>query len=154
MKLHHIGFVVSSIQESAESFTIPLAAAWDGNAVFDPIQRVRVAFFRGLNREDPQIELIEPGAPDSPVSNFLKRGGGLHHLCYEVDDLDSYLQQCPAIGTTVIRRPAPAAAFDGRRIAWGITRKRLLLEFLEARGSGSSVNPEVQVNYPCPKTVL
>lgn len=154
MKLHHIGFVVASIQESSESFTTSLAAEWDGNAIFDPIQRVRVAFFHGLNREDPQIELIEPGAPDSPVSNFLKRGGGLHHLCYEVDDLDSYLKQCPSIGTTVIRQPAPAVAFAGRRIAWGITRQRLLLEFLEARKSGCSVNAEVQVNYPCPKTVL
>ena len=77
-KLHHIGFVVSSIQQSAESFALSLGATWDRNVVFDPIQKVSVIFFQGRNPEDPMIELVEPGGAESPVSRFLKRGGGLH----------------------------------------------------------------------------
>ena len=130
-KLHHVGFVVSSIQESAESFARSLGATWDGNIVFDPIQKVRVSFFQGRNSVDPLIELVEPGGPESPVSRFLERGGGLHHLCYEVKNLESHLAFCKSVGTIIIRPPVPAVAFGGRRIAWAVTKKRLLVEFLE-----------------------
>lgn len=134
LKLHHIGFVVSSIRECAESFALSLGATWDGNIVVDPVQKVHVTFFQGHNPTDPLIELVEPGAPESPVSQFLQRGGGLHHLCYEVRDLDSHLRFCQSAGTRIIRPPVPAVAFGGRRIAWGITKKRLLMEFLECYG--------------------
>ncbi|MGB9433274.1 MAG: VOC family protein [Candidatus Acidiferrum sp.] len=131
-KLHHIGFVVSSIQESAQPFAQSLGASWDGKIIFDPVQRVRVSFFKGRNITDPLIELVEPGEAESPVAGFLERGGGLHHLCYEVQDLDAHLAFCKSAGTIIIRQPVPAVAFDGRRIAWGISKKKLLLEFLEA----------------------
>jgi len=131
IKLHHVGFVVSSIQESAEPLALALGAKWDGNIVFDPIQKVHVTFFQGHNSADPLIELVEPGGPESPVSKFLKEKGGLHHLCYEVKDLDSHLRFCESVRTTIICPPVPAVAFGGRRIAWGVTRKRLLVEFLE-----------------------
>jgi methylmalonyl-CoA/ethylmalonyl-CoA epimerase len=131
LNLHHIGFVVLSIQESAESFALSLGATWNGNVVFDPIQKVRVTFFQGRNATDPLIELVEPGEPESPVSRFLERGGGLHHLCYEVKDLESHLAFCKSVGTIIIRPPVPAVAFDGRRIAWAMTKRRLLMEFLE-----------------------
>jgi len=77
------------------------------------------------------VELVEPGGPESPVSRFVERGGGLHHLCYEVKDLDSHLRFCRSVGTMIIRPPVHAMAFGGRRIAWGVTRKRLLMELLE-----------------------
>jgi methylmalonyl-CoA/ethylmalonyl-CoA epimerase len=130
-KLHHFGFVVSSIEESAETFARSLAASWDQNIIFDPIQKVRVAFFRGSNTADPLIELVEPGEPESPVSRFLERGGGLHHLCYEVGDLQSHLVFCKSVGNIVIRSPVAAVAFGGRRIAWAVTKNKLLIEFLE-----------------------
>lgn len=131
LKLHHIGFVVLSIQESAESFACSLGTTWDGNIAFDPVQKVHVTFFQGHNPTDPLIELVEPVGPGSPVSRFLERGGGLHHLCYEVEDLESHLAFCKSVGTIIIRPPVPAVAFGGRQIAWGVTKKRLLMEFLE-----------------------
>jgi methylmalonyl-CoA/ethylmalonyl-CoA epimerase len=131
LRLHHLGFVVSSIGKSAESFARSLAATWDRNIIFDPIQKVKVAFFRGSSAADPLIELVEPGEPESPVSRFLERGGGLHHLCYEVGDLESHLTFCKSAGNVIIRPPVPAVAFEGRRIAWVVTKNRLLMEFLE-----------------------
>jgi len=133
VKLHHVGFVVSSIEDCAGSFAASVGAKWDGNIFTDPIQRVRVTFFQAPNPGEPSIELVEPGGAASPVSTFLEeRGGGLHHLCYEVSDLDAHLEFCQSTGTIVICKPVPAVAFAGRRIAWGITRKRLLVEFLES----------------------
>jgi methylmalonyl-CoA/ethylmalonyl-CoA epimerase len=132
LRLHHIGFVLESIQEIAESFARSLGATWDGNIIFDPLQQVRVTFLQGTHVSDSLIELVEPGGPESPVSRFLERRGGLHHLCYEVEDLESHLAFCKSVGTITIRPPVPAVAFGGRRIAWALTRKRLLVEFLES----------------------
>ncbi|HEX4005001.1 MAG TPA: VOC family protein [Acidobacteriaceae bacterium] len=133
VRLHHIGFVLASIREGAESFADSLAASWDGKIIFDPIQKVRVTFLQGAHAADALIELIEPGDPASPVSRFLERGGGLHHLCYEVADLDAHLAWCKSEGTIILRSPVPAVAFGGRRIAWVMTRKKLLVEFLESQ---------------------
>jgi methylmalonyl-CoA/ethylmalonyl-CoA epimerase len=131
-RLHHIGYIVASIEESGESFARSLGATWDHNIIFDPIQKVRVTFLEGASAADSLIELVEPGDPESPVSRFLNRGGGLHHLCYEVPDMERHLAFCKSVGTLVIRKPAPAVAFGGRCIAWGLTKQKLLVEFLEA----------------------
>jgi len=131
LRLHHVGFVVASIQECADSFALALGATWDGKIIHDPLQKVRVTFFQGQNEADPLMELVEPGGPESPVSRFLERGGGLHHVCYEVKNLESHLEFCKSSGSIVIRPPVPAVAFGGRRIAWAVTKKKLLMEFLE-----------------------
>src|SRR5271155_5428516 len=80
--LHHIGFVVSSISAVAEEFAASISARWDGEVIHDPIQRVRVAFLSPVDTRNPVFELVEPASESSPVSNFLKKGGGLHHVCY------------------------------------------------------------------------
>ena len=130
-KLHHIGFAVPSIEEAANSFAQSICATWDGRIIHDPHQVVRVAFFRGHNSTDPLVELVEPDGAASPVHSFLKRGGGLHHLCYEVKALDKHLEFIGSIGGKIVRSPLPAVAFGGRRIAWAFTKNKLLLELLE-----------------------
>jgi methylmalonyl-CoA/ethylmalonyl-CoA epimerase len=131
VRMHHIGYVLASIEEGAEDFARSLGATWDGKIVFDPLQKVRVTFLQGANVTDSLIELVEPVGIESPVSRFLENGGGLHHLCYEVAEIEAYLAFCKSVGTLVIRKPAPAVAFGGRRIAWALTKQKLLLEFLE-----------------------
>jgi methylmalonyl-CoA/ethylmalonyl-CoA epimerase len=76
--------------------------------------------------------LLEPASEASPVTDFLKKGGGLHHLCYEVESLDKQLEFSQTIGAMIVGPPLPAVAFAGRRIAWVYTKGRLLLEFLPA----------------------
>jgi len=128
-RLHHVGFVVASIDASVERMSRSLALRWHGEVFADPIQRVKVTFLGEENT--PQVELVEPDAEDSPVGAFLKRGGGLHHLCYEIADLDVQLRAVRESGAIVVRQPAPAVAFAGRRIAWVYTREKLLIEYLE-----------------------
>lgn len=131
-RLHHVGFVVASIAETAKGFADSLSGIWDEKIFADPLQRVRVTFLNAPNPNDALIELIEPNAPDSPVLSFLKKGGGLHHLCYEVQSLEKELARLQSIGSKLIRPPMPAVAFQGRRIAWAYTKHRLLMELLEA----------------------
>jgi methylmalonyl-CoA/ethylmalonyl-CoA epimerase len=137
-RLHHVGFVVHSIGEIAEGFARSIAGSWDGRIILDPLQGARVTFFRGPIPTDSLVELVEPVDEGSPVAKFLKRGGGLHHLCYEVEKLETQLQYSRSTGSLVVRTPVPAAAFGGRRIAWVYTKAKLLLEYLEADGRLSS----------------
>jgi methylmalonyl-CoA/ethylmalonyl-CoA epimerase len=129
--LHHLGFVVASISAVAEEFAACMSANWDGRITHDPIQRVRVAFFYPADNHNPVFELVEPASEVSPVSNFLKKRGGLHHVCYEIDDLDSGLLHARKTGLVIVKTPAPAVAFNGRRIAWVCSKTRLLVELLE-----------------------
>ena len=129
---HHVGFVVASIQDSAPSFASSLDATWDGEIIHDPNQVVRVTFLHGKHAADPLVELVEPAGEKSPVRSFLERGGGLHHLCYQVDDLEEQLRRSRAAGGIITRAPLPAVAFGGRRIAWVYTKNRLLIEYLES----------------------
>jgi|SRR5579875_3604479 len=132
-RLHHLGFVIASISETASDFAESLSGTWDGKIFVDPLQRVRVTFLKGPGLSDALFELIEPDAPDSPVLGFLKKGGGLHHVCYEVMFLDKHLEHIQSLGAKLVRPPMPAVAFGGRRIAWVYTKHRLLIEFLEAK---------------------
>jgi methylmalonyl-CoA/ethylmalonyl-CoA epimerase len=132
--LHHLGFVVSSISAVAEDFSVSISARWDGEIILDRIQRVRVAFFHPVDTRNPVFELVEPASEGSPVSNFLKKGGGLHHVCYEIDDLESGLREAREVGLVIVADPAPAVAFGGRRIAWVSSKRRLLVELLERNG--------------------
>jgi methylmalonyl-CoA/ethylmalonyl-CoA epimerase len=129
--LHHVGFVVGSIREEIEGFTASLGATWNGEIFDDPLQQVRVTFLQPAAPAEAAVELIEPTVDNSPVSRFLARGGGLHHLCYEVDDLENELKQARSRRGLVVKQPLPAVAFQGRRIAWVVTRNRLVIEYLE-----------------------
>lgn len=130
-RLHHVGFAVETIEDSIRQFTRSLGARWSGEIFADPIQKVKVAFLT-ISTGDPQMELVEPDGHDSPVHRFLtKAGPGLHHLCYEVEDIERALLEMRINGALLAKPPRPAVAFGGRRIAWVLTKERLLVEILD-----------------------
>jgi methylmalonyl-CoA/ethylmalonyl-CoA epimerase len=114
-----------------ESFCRAVGGSHWSETWHDPLQRVRVAFIYPSRPGDPSVELVEPAGPGSPVEKFLERSGGLHHLCYEVDNLDKVVRGASARGLVMTRRPQSAVAFGGRRIAWFLSREKLLIEYLE-----------------------
>lgn len=131
LNLHHIGFVVPDIAAAAPGFIRSLGAFWDEKIYEDPNQCVKVSFLT-TRVGDAQIELVEPLGEQSPVRRFLhEKGGGMHHACYEVDDLEQQMARMKAQGSLIARRPKPAVAFDNRRIAWMLTPEKLLIELLE-----------------------
>jgi len=130
-RLHHVGYVVASISGSAPQFARSLCLSWDGQVIHDPLQFVNVTFLPANLATESTIELVESAGPRSPVRKFAEAGGGLHHVCYEVDDLQAQIQHSQAAGATLVRVPLPAKAFDGRKIAWMVTPEKLLVEYLE-----------------------
>jgi methylmalonyl-CoA/ethylmalonyl-CoA epimerase len=129
-RLHHVGIVVPSIAGAVEGLSLGLQMHWNGKVFYDPVQTVRVAFLQHNSPGMPMIELVEPASPQSRVARFIKQGGGLHHLCYEVDSLSVQLKNILSAGAILILESSPAVAFDGREIAWVYTREGLLLEYL------------------------
>ena len=72
----------------------------------------------GLAAGDSLVELLEAETPDSPIGKFVaKRGPGIHHICFAVDDLDAALQRCRKAGLRIIdETPRPGA--EGKRVAF------------------------------------
>ena len=129
IRLHHVGVVVDSVNGQADLLQEVFGFELHGEPVVDPLQDVKVAFINP--GADVLIELIEPLSSDSPVSQFLAKGGGLNHLCYSVPVLQEAIDRLRAKGSLIVSDPKPAAAFNGRRIAFLYTRERQLVELLE-----------------------
>lgn len=128
---HHVGLVVGRIEDSVTDVMRTLRATWAKEVFVDPLQHVRVTFLQ-VTAGQAMVELVEPLGAESPVHRFLSaKGGGLHHLCYEVSDIEYELIRVRTCGGVVVSRPKPAVAFGGRRIAWVLSSSGLLVEFLE-----------------------
>ena len=64
------------------------------------------------------VELLEPAADDTPIGKYIaRRGPGIHHICFEVDDLDAALTRCRETGIRLIDEE-PRIGAEGRRIAF------------------------------------
>jgi methylmalonyl-CoA epimerase len=140
MKLNHIGMVVQHVQEIAEVLrSLGLEALTRPEP--DPVQKVTACFVGKEGADEVHIELLEPTDPQSPVSGFLeKKGGGLHHLCFEVDDIDAATKDLEQSGFKVVSRPVECIGYDRSfnlgeksptRIAFLMAPNKLLIELLQ-----------------------
>ena len=83
-----------------------------------PLDDADGARIAGFAAGESMVEVLEPGNPDSPIAKFLeKRGPGLHHVCFAVDDLDGTLVRCRAAGVALVDE-TPRVGAKGRRIAF------------------------------------
>ena len=132
LRFHHIGYAVDSISRYLDDFLLPMfRPVRVTSPITDPVQRVTVCFVEMPG--GTTIELVEPSGPGSPLDSIIgSKRGGVYHLCYEVDDLDTELKRFRAKGCLPLGRPVNAAAFGGRRIMFLLTPERDLLEFVEA----------------------
>jgi len=128
--LHHVAIVVPSIAEARPLYEGQLGMRAK-EPEFVPDQKVNVLV---LHAGSQRLELVEPASDDSPVSRFLeKRGGGLHHLAYEVDDCAAAIERLLAAGVRMIdEEPRPGS--HGTTIAFVHPRSTggVLSELVEA----------------------
>lgn len=113
-KINHIGIAVNSIKNSLPFYRDVLGMAYEGSEEVAE-QKVRVAF---LGVGESRIELLEPTSPSSPVAKFLEKNGeGIHHVAYEVADLEATLADLKAKGVRLIDE-TPRSGAHGTRIAF------------------------------------
>src|SRR5713226_5596280 len=113
MKLHHIGIVVPKIKGSIGEITNYLKFETISTTIPIQSQKVNICF---LKIGEFFLELIEPIEKESPVYEFAKNGGGIHHLCFEVDDILAQLTIMEKKGATILVKPV--IGFDNRLIAF------------------------------------
>jgi methylmalonyl-CoA/ethylmalonyl-CoA epimerase len=112
--LAHVGIAVRSLAPAIERWTMGLGFHHESTETLDSMG-LKLAFLRS---GDAVIELLEPTRPDAAVARFLeKRGEGIHHLSFFVDDMAAALAQAEAAGLTLIDR-TPRAGSHGTEIAF------------------------------------
>lgn len=106
IELDHIGIATKSLEESPFFKTLGLL---DGGTEEVPSESVKVGFFNTGN--NASIELLEPTNDESPIAKFLeKRGPGIHHICFRVEEIDKIVTHLKAEGVKLINeQPRPGA---------------------------------------------
>jgi len=112
-KINHIAIVVPDIEESLSFWRDSLGLKLQ-NIEEVPSQKAVVAF---LPTGGSELELVQPTADDTGAAKYLKdRGPGMHHICFEVDDIDEMLENLKASGVRLINESP--IALDGRKMAF------------------------------------
>lgn len=110
-KIDHIAIAVKNLAEEITRYRDVLGLEFLGSETVAE-QKVNVAFFK-IN--DVFIELLEPTSPDSPISQFIeKKGGGLHHLALEVDDIEAALGRLQEKNVQLLDREPRRGAHHAR----------------------------------------
>lgn len=113
-KIEHIGIAVESLEVSIPIYEKLLnTPCYKIEAVES--EGVKTAFFK---IGDSKIELLEASNANSPIAKFIeKRGMGMHHIAYDVTDIDAEIARLLAAGFTMIHQ-SPKDGADGKRIAF------------------------------------
>ena len=135
LTLHHVGMLVGDISKAAGFYVQHIGYEKKSEVIHDPTQSAYVQFFR-LPKEQTYLELVSPDGPESKLSNALKKGGGLNHVCFATVDIEASCTALRAAGAYLVAQPVSAVAFNGRRIAWIMGTDRLLMELVERGPEG------------------
>jgi methylmalonyl-CoA/ethylmalonyl-CoA epimerase len=113
-RVDHVGIAVPDLDAAVQAFSV-LFGCGPSSLEEVPDQKVRTAFFTA---GETNVELLCPTSDDSPISNFLaRRGAGLHHICFEVPNLERALEEYRHQGMRLIDA-TPRIGAHGKRIAF------------------------------------
>jgi len=111
-RVSHIGIAVEALAGSLPFFRDVLGLS---EVQLDDADGARIV---GFSVGESLVELLEADDPGSPIARFVeKRGPGIHHICFSVDDLDGALERCRRAGVALIDE-VPRIGAEGKRIAF------------------------------------
>jgi methylmalonyl-CoA/ethylmalonyl-CoA epimerase len=129
MIIDHIGIAVRSLDQAIRQWETVFGYCRMTEVVVNTRQMVRVVF---LQKEGSiPVKLIEPTDETSPIFEFAKRGGGLHHLCFKCDNLPGELGRMKALSLRVLAGPQPGEAFEDENIAFVYAGNGLSIELID-----------------------
>ena len=112
-KINHIAIAVKDIDSSLNFWRDALGLQVD-HIEDVPSQKSKVVF---MPVGDSEVELVNPTSEDTGVAKFIEeRGGGMHHLCFEVDDIEGMLNELKEKGIRLINETA--LELPGRKMAF------------------------------------
>jgi len=113
-RLNHVAIAVRDLAKATAIYRDVLGAEVSA-ATRQPKHGVTTVFVALANTK---IELLEPLGPDSPIARFLERNpdGGIHHICYEVDDIRAARDRLKAAGARVLGDGEPKTGAHGKPV--------------------------------------
>lgn len=113
LKLHHVGYVVSDLDAAAETYRSLGFSEGERHEI--PEQKIVAMTFRA---GPGWMELIQTTDPEGPIAAYMaKRGEGVHHVAYQVDDIEAKLAELKTAGVQLIDE-TPRTGAHGWRIAF------------------------------------
>lgn len=113
-RLNHVAIAVPDLAAAAGQYRTVLGAKVTAPQVL-PEHGVTVVF---IELPNTKIELLEPLGPESPIAAFLSKNpsGGMHHVCYEVDDIEAASAHLKATGARVLGDGSPKIGAHGKPV--------------------------------------
>ncbi|MCJ8289701.1 MAG: methylmalonyl-CoA epimerase [Crocinitomicaceae bacterium] len=137
-KIEHLGIAVKSIAESLPMFEALFSSSCYKEEIVES-EGVRTAF---IQVGESKIELLEATNENSPIAKFLSKSkGGLHHVAFEVDDIDAELDRLAGEGFQLIHT-TPKNGADNKRIAFLHPKSTagLLVELCQEKSDESAIS--------------
>lgn len=115
-RLNHVAIAVPDLDAAASQYRGALGAEV-GPPQDEPDHGVTVIF---ITLPNTKIELLHPLGEASPIQRFLDRnpGGGIHHICYEVDDIAAAIARLAAGGARILGDGAPRIGAHGKPVVF------------------------------------
>ena len=111
-RVSHVGIAVEALAETLPFFRDILGLS---QIALDDADGASIV---GLTAGEPIVELLEAESDESPIARFIaRRGPGIHHICFAVEDLDAMLKRCRDAGLQLIDEK-PRVGAEGKRIAF------------------------------------
>lgn len=113
-RLNHVAIAVPDLEAASDQYRTALGAIV-GDPQDEPDHGVTVVF---IELPNTKIELLYPLGDDSPINGFLEKNpsGGIHHVCYEVDDIIAAREQLEATGARVLGSGEPRIGAHGKPV--------------------------------------
>lgn len=129
MIIDHICFAVKDIDKGIDDWSTTFGYHQITEKVTNSRQLVKVVFMAKSGSID--VKLIEPLEENQNIINFLKRGGGFHHLCFKCDEIESGLKELNSKGVMTLVSPQPGEAFENEKIAFLLTKFGVNVELID-----------------------
>lgn len=129
MYIDHVALAVRSIDAARARVCALTGYVPTTEKVTNTRQEVNVQFLSKPGSLD--IKLIEPSGPGAPLVEFVRRGGGLHHLAFMTTDVQSACDELQSKGARVLVPPQPGEAFDDHLIAFAFLGAGLNAEIID-----------------------
>jgi methylmalonyl-CoA/ethylmalonyl-CoA epimerase len=138
MQIDHIAIAVRSLDAAADRLGTLFGYRRRTTPVTNTRQRVNVLFLAKDGSLD--LKLIEPSDADSPLWDFVRKGGGLHHICFKADDVATACAELTARGARMLSSPAPGEAFDDHLIAFLYLGMGMNVEIIDTDARRSTIH--------------
>ena len=129
MVIDHICFAVKDLNKAINDWVNAFGYRQMTEIVENIRQQVSVVFL--TKKDSITIKLIEPFEENESVSNFVRKGGGFHHLCFKCSNMEEQIEELNDKGLVTLVAPQPGEAFENENIAFMLTRFGINLELID-----------------------